>query len=103
MGSDPIFRPSHAAGREPSLRISTPAGASVNTTPYQVHGEVAVITFDNPPMNGFSHALRRAIVAGIESAEDDAGVKAIVLIGSAKVFSSGADIQEFGTQKMMAE
>ena len=44
----------------------------MNSTPYQLHGEVAVITVDNPPMNGFSHALRRQIVAGIEQAEADA-------------------------------
>ncbi len=30
----------------------------MNSTPYQLHGNVAVIAFDNPPMNGFSHALR---------------------------------------------
>ena len=75
----------------------------MNSTPYQLHGDVAVITFDNPPMNGFSHALRMRIVAGIEQAEDDGAVKAIVLIGSDKVFSSGADIREFGKPGMMAE
>jgi len=53
----------------------------VNSTPYQLHGNVAVITFDNPPMNGYSHALRLQIVAGIEQAEDDPEVGAIVLIG----------------------
>src|SRR5512144_641564 len=80
-----------------------PQGDPVNANPYELNGEVAVIRFDNPPMNGFSHALRRQIVAGIEQAEADAGVKAIVLTGSAKVFSSGADIREFGTPKMFAE
>ena len=75
----------------------------MNSTPYQLHGNVAVITFDNPPMNGYSHALRLQIVAGIEQAEDDPEVGAIVLIGSARVFSSGADIREFGTPKMLAE
>ncbi len=75
----------------------------MNSTPYELHGETAVITFDNPPMNGFSHALRMRVVAGIEQAEDDAAVKAIVLIGSDKAFSSGADIREFGKPQMMAE
>jgi 3-hydroxyacyl-CoA dehydrogenase len=84
-------------------RATPNAGASVNSTPYQLHGEVAVISLDNPPMNGFSHALRMQIVAGIEQAEADADVKAIVLIGSARVFSSGADIREFGTPRMLAE
>ena len=75
----------------------------MSSIPYQLHGEVAVITLDNPPMNGISHALRMQIVSGIEKAESDAGVKAIVLIGSARAFSSGADIREFGTPKMLAE
>ena len=75
----------------------------MNANPYELYGDVAVIRFDNPPMNGFSHALRRQIVAGIEQAEADAAVKAVVLSGSAKVFSSGADIKEFGTPKMFAE
>jgi len=75
----------------------------VNSTPYQLHGNVAVIAFHNPPMNGYSHAVRLRIVAGIEQAEDDPQVGAIILIGSARVFSSGADIREFGTPKMLAE
>ena len=75
----------------------------MNDSPYQRHDAVAVVTFDNPPMNGFSHALRTRIAAAIEQAEGDAAIQAIVLIGSAKVFSSGADIREFGTPKMMAE
>jgi 3-hydroxyacyl-CoA dehydrogenase len=75
----------------------------VNSTPYETHGSVAVITFDNPPMNGYSHALRKQIVAGVEHAEADPKVSAIVLIGSDRVFSSGADIKEFGTPKMLAE
>ena len=75
----------------------------MSNQPYQTHGAVAVITLDNPPMNGLSHVVRTRIVAGVEQAEADAAIKAIVLIGSAKVFSSGADIREFGTPKMMAE
>ena len=75
----------------------------MNSTHYQLHGAVAVINLDNPPMNGLSHGLRAGIVAGIEQAEADANVKAVVLIGSDRVFSSGADIREFGTPKMMAE
>jgi 3-hydroxyacyl-CoA dehydrogenase len=64
---------------------------------YELDGEVAVITLDNPPVNGLGYALRRGISHGVERAQDDATVRAIVLIGAAHGFSGGADIKEFGT------
>lgn len=74
----------------------------MSATQYQVHGEVAVITMDSPPVNGLGHELRRGISAGVQSAEDDAAVRAIVIIGSANGFSGGADIKEFGTPRALA-
>ena len=71
--------------------------------PYALHGNVAVITLDNPPVNGLGHALRTSIVDGVNAAQDDASVAAIVLIGAGKAFSGGADIREFNTPKMFAE
>ena len=73
------------------------------TAEYQVHGDVAVITLNNPPVNGLGLDTRRAIVAGLEQAEEDPAVKAIVLTGSGKAFSGGADIREFGTPKSIQE
>jgi len=70
---------------------------------YAVNGDVAVIRLDNPPVNGLGHALRKGIVDGVKKAEDDSQIKAIVIIGSDRAFSGGADISEFGTSKMMAE
>ncbi|MFA7322672.1 MAG: enoyl-CoA hydratase/isomerase family protein, partial [Dokdonella sp.] len=70
---------------------------------YQVHGEVAVITLNNPPVNGLGHALRSAIVDGVTRANDDASIKALVLIGAGKAFSGGADITEFGLPSALAE
>jgi 3-hydroxyacyl-CoA dehydrogenase len=69
----------------------------------EVRDEVAVITLDNPPVNGLGLATRRAVAAGIEQAVADAGVKAIVLTGGGKAFSGGADIREFGSPKAIAE
>jgi 3-hydroxyacyl-CoA dehydrogenase len=79
------------------------AGANVTSTRYKLHGAVAVIAIDNPPMNGLSHDVRRGIVAGIDQAEADAAVAAIVVIGSDRLFSGGADIREFGTAAATAE
>ena len=73
------------------------------TASYQVHGDVAVITLDNPPVNGLGLATRQGIVAGLAKAQADAGVKAIVLTGAGKAFSGGADIKEFGTPKAIQE
>jgi 3-hydroxyacyl-CoA dehydrogenase len=64
---------------------------------YELHGDVAVITLDNPPVNGLSHALRRGISAGLARAEDEDAVRAVVLVGTAQGFSGGADVKEFGT------
>src|SRR5437763_9287791 len=64
--------------------------------PYAVRDGVAVITLNNPPVNGLGNALRAGILQGLERAAADAEVKAVVLIGAGKAFSGGADIREFG-------
>jgi 3-hydroxyacyl-CoA dehydrogenase len=73
------------------------------STPYELHGNVAVITLNNPPVNGLSHALRSRIVAGVDAAARDERAQAIVLIGSERAFSGGADIREFNTPAASAE
>ena len=73
------------------------------TATYQTRGDVAVITLDNPPVNGLGYDTRVGIVSGLERALDDAAVKAIVITGAGKAFSGGADIREFGSPKAIAE
>ncbi|MDA8449738.1 3-hydroxyacyl-CoA dehydrogenase NAD-binding domain-containing protein [Acidovorax sp. NCPPB 3859] len=73
------------------------------TAEYQVHGDVAVITLANPPVNGLGHATRKGITDGLARANADAAVKAIVVTGAGGAFSGGADIKEFGTDKAMQE
>ena len=70
---------------------------------YQLHGPVAVITLDNPPVNGLGFATRKAVAEHLEAAEADAAVTAIVITGAGKVFSGGADIKEFGKPEGLAE
>ncbi len=70
---------------------------------YEPRGDVAVVTLDNPPVNGLGYETRKAFAAGIERARDDAAVKAIVITGAGKAFSGGADIREFGSPKALAE
>ncbi|MBK6593230.1 MAG: enoyl-CoA hydratase/isomerase family protein [Burkholderiales bacterium] len=73
------------------------------TTQYQVHGDIAVITLNNPPVNGLGLATRQGIAEGMAQANADAVVKAIVITGAGKAFSGGADIKEFGSPKAVQE
>jgi 3-hydroxyacyl-CoA dehydrogenase len=62
---------------------------------YQVSGSVAVVTLNRPPVNSIDLGARRGLLAALTRASDDPTVKGIVLTGGEKVFSAGADIQEF--------
>ena len=73
------------------------------TAEYKVHGDVAVITLTNPPVNGLGFSTRLGITEGLSKANADASVKSIVLTGAGKAFSGGADINEFGTDKASQE
>jgi 3-hydroxyacyl-CoA dehydrogenase len=66
------------------------------TAEYILHGEVAVITLNNPPINGLGWATRLALTNALARAHADAAVNAIVITGAGKAFSGGADIKEFG-------
>ncbi|HEY5582788.1 MAG TPA: 3-hydroxyacyl-CoA dehydrogenase NAD-binding domain-containing protein [Rhodoferax sp.] len=73
------------------------------TADYKVHGDIAVITLNNPPVNGLGYATRVALTDGLSKANDDAAVKAIVITGAGTAFSGGADIKEFGSPKALQE
>ncbi|RFA29198.1 3-hydroxyacyl-CoA dehydrogenase [Alkalilimnicola ehrlichii] len=75
----------------------------MNNAHYELQDGIAVIRLENPPVNGLSYELRRGIVDGIKKAEADDNAKAVVIIGSDRAFSGGADITEFNTPKVMAE
>ena len=73
------------------------------TAEYKVHGDVAVITLNNPPVNGLGYETRLGITNALAQANADAAVKAVVLTGAGKAFSGGADIREFGSPKALQE
>jgi len=73
------------------------------TARYDLQRDAAVITLDNPPVNGLGHATRAAVASGIERANADSSVEVVVIIGAGKAFSGGADIREFNTPKATAE
>lgn len=59
-------------------------------------GPILMITLDNPPVNALGAALRSGLAKAIARAADDISVGAIIVTGSGKLFSAGADISEFG-------
>jgi 3-hydroxyacyl-CoA dehydrogenase len=73
------------------------------TTRYERRGDVAVLQIDNPPVNGLGHVTRRTLAEGLERALDDSAVRVVVITGTDKVFSGGADIREFNTPAALAE
>jgi enoyl-CoA hydratase/carnithine racemase len=67
----------------------------------EVHGHVARLEFCNPPQNFATIALLRGIADALESLDDDAQVRAVVLSAEGKVFCAGADLaspEGLGTQ-----
>ena len=73
------------------------------TAEYKVHGDVAVISLNNPPVNGLGLATRQGITEGLAKANADQAVKAVIITGAGKAFSGGADIKEFGSPKATQE
>ncbi len=61
-----------------------------------IEGEVALITINSPPVNALSQPVRDGLKRGVEAAEANGAVKAIVLICDGRTFIAGADIAEFG-------
>jgi 3-hydroxyacyl-CoA dehydrogenase len=64
---------------------------------WEKQGDVAVLRMNNPPVNALGHALRADLERCLGEAQADPAVKAIVLTGTGRFFSAGADISEFST------
>ena len=61
-----------------------------------IEGDVALVTINSPPVNALSQAVRDGLKRGVEAAEANGAVKAIVIICDGRTFIAGADISEFG-------
>jgi 3-hydroxyacyl-CoA dehydrogenase len=66
------------------------------------HGDILIVTSNNPPVNALGHAVREGLVKAIEEADGDDAVKAVVIRCDGQTFFAGADISEFGTPKSFA-
>ncbi|MFT5784883.1 MAG: 3-hydroxyacyl-CoA dehydrogenase [Ascidiaceihabitans sp.] len=68
---------------------------------YARHGDIAVLTIQNPPVNALSQAVRQGLMERMEQAEADDGVRAVLIVGQGRAFIAGADITEFGKPPMV--
>jgi 3-hydroxyacyl-CoA dehydrogenase len=75
----------------------------MSSTSYETRGANALIRLDYPPVNGLGAALRQGLMQALDRALADAAVKAIVVTGSERAFSGGADVKEFGTPNSARE
>jgi 3-hydroxyacyl-CoA dehydrogenase len=78
--------------------IDKPTTNPISTTR---HGDVLIVTSNNPPVNALGAAVRQGLVAAIEEAEGDDAIKAVVIRCEGQTFFAGADITEFGKPPVM--
>ena len=65
------------------------------------HGDILVVTSNNPPVNALGAAVRQGLVAAIAEAEADDAILAVVIRCEGQTFFAGADITEFGKPPVM--
>ncbi|MEM9197396.1 MAG: FAD-dependent oxidoreductase [Pseudomonadota bacterium] len=63
-------------------------------------GPVAIVTVDNPPVNALSQAVRLGLRKAAHELTPEAGVEAVVLLCAGRTFIAGADITEFGSNRV---
>lgn len=70
-----------------------------NNLLYEVDGPVAVITFNRPEaFNAISPDLEGELHRALDEADQDAGVRSIILTGAGKAFSAGYDMSSDPTK-----
>ena len=62
---------------------------------HAVDGDVHVLRIANPPVNTLRTEVRAGLLEGLRAAHK-AGARAVVLVGSGRGFSAGAEMTEFG-------
>jgi 3-hydroxyacyl-CoA dehydrogenase len=57
-------------------------------------GEILVAEINNPPVNALSAGVPEGLSSAIAAAEQDAAIRAVVIIGGGRTFVAGADIKD---------
>ena len=69
-----------------------------STVLFEKRGEIALVTLNRPDQfNAYNVAMRDDLFAVLSAIHDDAEIRAMVLTGSGKAFSTGGDLTEFGS------
>ena len=63
---------------------------------------IAVITLDNPPVNGLDLATRTGLAQSFARVRTEATIVGAVLRGAGRMFCAGGDIRELGTPNAKA-
>jgi len=77
--------------------MSTDQNSGTETTRVSLERDqhVAIITFDNPPLNIITAELRPQLMAAITAVRNDASVRCVILTGAGdRSFCAGADLNE---------
>jgi enoyl-CoA hydratase len=68
------------------------------TLRYEKRGALAIVTLDRPEvLNAYNVAMRDDLHAVLGAADEDPEVRALVLCGRGRAFSTGGDVREFGS------
>ena len=66
------------------------------------HGDVALLTLANPPVNSLGHAARMALWRALVAADEDPAVAAIVVTGADRGFCAGGELGELHSPRQQA-
>jgi len=68
------------------------------TLRYEKRGAIGIVTLDRPEkLNAYNVAMRDDLYEALGAADQDPEVRALVLRGRGRAFSTGGDVSEFGT------
>lgn len=68
-----------------------------NTVWYDEKDNIAIITIDNPPVNGLGDTVRAGLYQALTLAEQSNKIKGVIIHGAGAKFCGGADIRQFNT------
>src|SRR5271166_3148417 len=82
----------------PDETPSEPRDRGAATALFEKRGVVAWVTLNRPAqLNAYNVAMRDALFEILSAIHDDSEIRAMVLTGAGKAFSTGGDLSEFGS------
>ncbi len=66
---------------------------SYETITYEIEGPLLILTLNRPDrLNAFTHVMRDELINAFDKADEDDGVRAIIMTGAGRAFCAGADL-----------